>query len=282
MKIIITVILYLANLEAFAFTTINCSHAELCKLVNLIARENKLSNLKTESLVNISGDPHEYEPSTLEIKNLMNAPLLITGPNELNPWIKKINSQRAKSANLKTISLLFNKDHLKAYPNASAEVLSHFWLYPKIYCSLKSQLEEDMKKNGFIITTKGTCDSKSIEEELQKVLSKIKTPIILTHDALLPLLLQLSPSTSITAIKGSGHHEETSSKSVKRMYDALKSPVAIWVIEAGINVPSNIKSKIRKNDITLTIDTANSKNENPFSVLTELTEKLKTQVPSKQ
>lgn len=282
MKTTVAVILYLVNLNAFAaLSTVYCSHAELCKMVNQIAHENKLSNVKTENLVNISGDPHEYEPSALEIKNLINAPLLLTGPNELNPWIKKIKSQRSKESKLKTISLLFNQDNLKAYPNTSAEVLSHFWLYPKVYCSFKIQLEKDLMQIGFDIKTKGTCDPKKTEEELKNVLLKINTPIILTHDALLPLLQSLSPSTSITAIKGSGHHEETSAKAVKKMYDALRAPVVIWIIETGINVPANIKSKIRKNDIVITIDTANSKSEATFSILTELTEKLKSKVASK-
>lgn len=275
MKIIIAIILCLIGAEASASGPIYCSHIEICKMLNHIALENKLSDLKTENLVNITGDPHEYEPSSGEIKNLINAPLLITGPNELNPWIKKVNFQRSKSPSLKTISLLFEKNYFDFYPKASGEALSHFWLYPKIYCSLKTKLEIEMIKLGYVLKSKDKCSANAAEETLKAALTKIKQPIILTHDALLPLLQNLDPTHTIVAIKGSGHHEETSALSIKKMYDALEAPVAVWVIETGINVPQNIQSKIRKNDIILKIDTANTKETSPFSVLTELTEKLK-------
>lgn len=256
-------------------STISCSHDELCRLVQLIATENSLKDLTTESLINISGDPHEYEPSTAEIKSLLNTPFLLTGPNELNPWIKKINFQRSKNSALKTISLLFEKKHLDFYPKASPEALSHFWLYPKIYCSFKDQLESELKKSGLSVTLK-KCESASVEKELADVLIKIKKPIILTHDALLPLLLALDPKHTIVAIKGSGHHEETGTDAIKKMYKALEVPSAVWIVEEGINVPQNILNKIRPSDQIIKIDTARSKQVAAFSILNELTQKLKT------
>ncbi|MGZ3787993.1 MAG: metal ABC transporter solute-binding protein, Zn/Mn family [Bacteriovorax sp.] len=274
MKIITTIILCLIGLRAHAGSTIFCAHSELCKMVNHIAHENNLTDIKTESLVNISGDPHEYEPSSAEIKNLLSAPVLLTGPSELNPWIKKINFQRSKISSLKTISLPFEKKDFLAYPKASGEALSHFWLYPKVYCSLKTKLEEEMRKSGYALKSSKACNVKGPEEELQKVLTKIKWPLILTHDALLPLLQELDKSHMIVAIKGSGHHEEAKPETIKRMYDALNAPQVIWVEETGITTPQNILNKIRSKDIVLKIDTANSKDDRPFSALMEMTEKL--------
>ncbi len=276
MKTFTTIILCLMSAGAFAGSTIYCSHSELCKMIAHIAHENNLNDLKTENLVNISGDPHEYEPSTTEIKNLISAPTLLTGPTELNPWIKKLNFQRSKNPALKTISLTFEKSTLDLYPKASPEALSHFWLYPKIYCSLKTKLEQEMKELHYTLKSIKSCDSSTTEQELKSVLMKTKQPIILTHDALLPLLTDLDKAHTIVAIKGSGHHEETSTQSIKKMYDALQAPVAIWVIESSINVPQNILSKIRTNDIVVKLDTANTQNDKPFSALNELTEKLKT------
>jgi hypothetical protein len=254
-------------------STISCSHAELCKLVQLIAIENSIKDLKTESLINISGDPHEYEPSTAEIKSLLGTPFLLTGPNELNPWIKKINFQRSKNSSLKTISLLFEKKHFDFYPKASAEALSHFWLYPKIYCSFKTQLEKELKQSGLAVAEK-KCDAAPVEASLSLALSKIKMPVILTHDALLPLLTSLSPLQTIVAIKGSGHHEETGTDAIKKMYKALENTKVIWIVEQGINVPQNILNKIRPVDIVIKIDTAKSKSLTAFSVLEELAQKL--------
>ncbi|MFA6235751.1 MAG: zinc ABC transporter substrate-binding protein [Bacteriovorax sp.] len=260
----------LISLQANAASTIYCSHAELCKMVSEISR------LETETLVNISGDPHEFEPSSSEIKNLIKAPVLLTGPYELNPWIKKIIFQRSKTPGLVTISLLLAPKDLNSYPNASAEALSHFWLYPRIYCSLKSGLEAELKKSGYSVATNKACDSETVEKTLQSSLTKVSIPIILTHDAILPLLLSLAKghTAPIAAIKGSGHHEEVSPAAVKKMYDALGFPRTIWVLESGINIPTNILNKIRPSDKIIRLNTASTKTGNPFSVLSELSEKL--------
>jgi len=258
---------------------INCSHLELCKLAQLIILEQNLKDLKTNGLVNIMGDPHEYEPSTVEIKNLISAEILLSGPNELNPWIKKINFQRSKNNALKTLTIAFDNNELAFYPNATSEEISHFWLYPKIYCSFKFKIENEIKKLGYTLMAKSVCNSQAmaLESKLSKALSAIDKPIILTHSALLPLLVSLSPkkfTRSIIAIKGSGHHEEASTDAIKKMYDALKSPQVIWIEESGIHVPSNILNKMRPTDFKITIDTANSSEQIPFSSLRSLTSQL--------
>jgi hypothetical protein len=116
----------------------------------------------------------------------------------------------------------------------------------------------------------------AIEAELKNTLTQVNLPIVLTHDAILPLLRSLAPKTqNIVAIKGSGHHTEATPDSVKKLYDALKAPRTIWVIEAGIHVPDNILSKKRKTDLVINIDTAHSKGPRYFQVLEELNLKLK-------
>jgi ABC-type Zn uptake system ZnuABC Zn-binding protein ZnuA len=257
-----------------AAMTIYCSHPELCKLIKVITFENKIHDIKTITLVNIAGDPHEFEPSTAEIKNLISAPILITGPNELNPWIKKIIFQRNKAETSKTISLVFDKNDYNLYQNTSGETLSHFWIYPRVYCSVKKKLELELYKINNKILFNHNCEFNLVEEKLKIVLSKNKLPIILTHNAIMPLLANLDNSNPIVAIKGSGHHEEASSDTVKNLYNALKAPSVIWIVESGINIPQNILNKIRPTDKLIKIDTANSKDYDAFSVLNELTEKL--------
>lgn len=280
MKLTLIIILNLLSLNAFAGSTIFCSHAELCKMLNRIALENKITDLKTNTLVSISGDPHEYEPSISEIKKLISAPILLTGPNELNPWIKKINFQRSKSLATKTIGLTLDGSYNQFYPHASAETLAHFWLYPKVYCSLKSKLETELIKLGHKLTAIKKCEADTAEKLLSDALAKLNRPVILTHDALLPLMNSLGSNKAhlIIAIKGSSHHEESAPLAVKKMYDALKAPRVIWVQEIGIHVPANVLNKIRSSDTLIKIDSAKSLDDNPFSVLVELANRLNQSV----
>ena len=270
---------YLSELQAQ--TIISCSHTELCKLTKIIFSENNVKNYKFENLVAISGDPHEYEPTSSEVKNLIKADILVAGPTALNPWIKKVNYQRSKTPSVKTLSIALNKNDSLAYPLASLETLSHFWLYPRVYCALKTKLETQLVAMNFLVlnSEKKSCipEAIKIETELEATLHSMKFPVVLTHDALLPLMEMLSKNkATVVAIKGSGHHSEATPKSVKKLYDALKAPQVIWVEEKGINISQNILSKKRKNDFLINIDTANSvESLSYFPTLYELNDKLK-------
>lgn len=259
--------------------TFACSHEELCRLAKLIAEEAGTGNILTETLVKISGDPHDFEPAARELKAMINAPVLITGPQELNPWMKKINYQRSKNPALITLSLQLEKSDLKLYPYGTSEALSHFWLYPEIYCRMKAELANLMKQKQFIKKTispdKCLAEARAIETSLKRALAELAVPVILTHDAILPLLLNLkNPQSVVVAIKGSGHHEEASPAAVKKLYDALNAPKAIWVEESNITVPANIMAKKRKQDIIIKIDTAQTVQHSPFAVLKTLETEL--------
>ncbi|MBY0413850.1 MAG: metal ABC transporter substrate-binding protein [Bdellovibrionales bacterium] len=280
--LIISIIAYLPILSAK--TLISCSHPELCKLAEFTFKENQMLDFEFVSLVKIVGDPHEYEPRNAEVKNLINADILITGPAELNPWIKKVNYQRSKNTNLKTILLPLNKTDLALYAKdgtlPTSEALSHFWLYPKVMCSIKTNLEKQLValKMLVVLPSNKACLplAEKIEADLRVTLSTVNFPLVLTHDALLPLLEKLSQrDTQIVAIKGSGHHQETTPKAVKNLYDALRGPRVIWIEEESIRVPQNVLAKKRSTDITIKIDTAHSEGPSLFPVLVELNEKLK-------
>ena len=279
LAIFICLFSYLGELKAD--TIISCSHPELCKLTKIIFAENNKLDSQFVNLVAIKGDPHEYEPTSSEVKNLIKANILVSGPIALNPWIKKVNYQRSKSLSLKTLNIpLDNNDNL-AYPNANHETLSHFWLYPKVYCAIKTKLESQLVAQNLLVISseKKSCSSEAlkIESELQTTLHSLKLPVVLTHDALLPLLEVLSKNKAmVVAIKGSGHHSEATPQSVKKLYDALRAPQVIWIVEKGINISQNILSKKRSNDLTINIDTANSIDSSSyFPTLDELNAKLK-------
>lgn len=250
-----------------------CSHNELCLMAKTVALEFN-EKISTETLVTMSGDPHEFEPTINELKALISAPVLLIGPHELNPWIKKVQFQRAKNKNLVTIALSLTPDRKALYAHGSSEAFAHFWLYPKIYCEMKSELAQILFKKPL---KDNSCDqkAKALEEKLKTTLSKVTSPIVLTHDALWPLLQTYkTKELTIVAIKGSGHHEEATAGSVKKLYAVLKSPRVIWLEETGIHVPGNVTALKRKTDSTLTLDTAKSFAGNLFGTVEKLNDEL--------
>lgn len=266
----------------WAGINISCSHPELCRLAKIVFIENQIDDFQFTTLVQIKGDPHEFEPSVSEVKNLINAEVLISGPAELNPWIKKINYQRSKNKNTKTINILLKSTDYNLYPGTSHEVLSHFWLYPKIFCSIKNEMEKQFTALGYFSLKNKTqaceVEEKNITTALKETLAKMNYPLVLTHDALLPLiesLISKDKKSAVTAIKGSGHHQEASSITVKKLYDVLKAPKVIWILEEKIHVPQSIISKKRADDIVINIDTANSQGLRSFQILETLNSKLK-------
>ena len=254
----------IANASTYA-----CSHPEICRMAQIILNENSSKGITLENIIVQSGDPHTFEPSIQDIKKLMQAPLLLVGPIELNPWMKNISSLRSKEKNLKTTNLLLPNFSSTEYPTEDKESLGHFWLYPKIYCHMKKALAIEFQQQT-------TCNSNDIETLLSADLKNISLPIVLTHDALLPLLKKLAPNKNqIIAVKGSTHHEEVSAAAVKKVYDALKEPKIIWIIENNIATAENIKNKIRSTDIVVKIDTAKSPTlDGDFALLQSLHKKF--------
>lgn len=267
------------NLQAREKVSISCTHIELCRLYSEVIKEhNPKSEVQFEHVVQISGDPHDFDPLASDIKNLISTENLIIGPPELNPWATKITEQRKKNKK-NTIELNLDNQSKKFYNTNNLEALSHFWLYPKVICQFKESLTAELIAQKHVLNTKinnEDCLAKAVgkELELKNTLDALKFPIVLTHDALMPLLLSLRPELEITAIKGSGHHHETSAKDVKNLYQFLKSPKVIWVVEKSINIPKNILSKIRPVDRTLEIETNQNKTKQ-FDIINELIQKLK-------
>ena len=267
------------SLTSLASTNWYCAHPELCNLFQEIIDENHMQDIEIHNVVQLFGDPHEYEPTSDEIKNLITVNNLIIGPKELNPWSTKINYQRIKNKSYKQIELKLSSDDLNLYKYSTKESLSHFWLYPKIYCKFKNEVTASLKSIGYSNLKQSSCENNEIENKLKIVLVKLNLPIIVTHDAISPLLKTLSPtSTNIISLKGSGHHEEINSSSIKSLYRALNKDKVIWIKEKNISIPSNILNKVRSSDVIIELDTSLTKRKSPFSVLNELEVKLTTLV----
>lgn len=275
------VILLSSNSFAREKVSISCTHIELCRLyASVIKEQNTQNEVAFEHVVQISGDPHDFDPLSSDIKNLISTEHLIVGPRELNPWVTKIIEQRNKNKK-RTIELNLNAESKKLYNTTNTEALSHFWLYPKVICQFKESLQAELIAHKEIqgSKTKNTQEDCLIlalkkELELKSALDKLKFPLVLTHDALMPLFLSLKPDLKITAIKGSGHHHEPSAKDVKNLYAFLQAPKVTWIIEKSINIPKNILSKVRPTDRSLEID-SNQNKEKQFDIINELIAKLK-------
>lgn len=265
--------LFLLSINISA-STLYCSNYELCRMADILTNK----ALKTQTLVVANGDPHEFEPTTQEVKELLTRSPLLVGPSELHPWLKKIIYQRSKNPNLITYSLNFKTDVIDVYKNATHESLSHFWLYPDIYCQFKNDLGEWKWIKDQKIHINSNCNKNQIEQKISAKLKNVQFPIILSHDALMPLLKYYGKDVhlSILSLKGSGHHDEVSAQSVKELYSLMNKSKLIWIVEKNITIPTNIQNKIRNSDLKINIDTSRSLNEvDDFSILNSLFDEFK-------
>lgn len=227
-----------------------------------------VENLQSEVI--FIGDHHHYEPNSNVIKTFIQAPLLVTGPKALHPWLTAIAKKRDQS--LKTIDARIDIKFSEIYQSKNTEVLAHFWLYPEIACDFLAQYQQKLKKNQIKINsvTENECLNKFKSNWNSLVLSakKIKMPIVLTHDALIPLFKTLN--LNVLALKGSNHHEEISPDAVKTLYKETKNTRLIWIQEDGFEIPVAIKRLIKNNDIIIKLDTNGKSGDDVADVIKKI------------
>jgi len=280
------------SIRLYANTTIQiqCAHQEICGIIQNIIEQNKKelthSQIKFElqTLFHISGDPHDYEPSMNEIKIFLKSQNIILGPAALHPWLEnKIKNHLIQNKNFQ--KYLFRVDFLESTLNDFAkigqknkEALAHFWIYPMIYCDFAQQLlkhlnllSEITKRN---LTLGYTCSSKQIEQELKIALKNTQLPMVLTHDALLPLIkyvqrdIPTEQQLVVLNLKSSHHHDEIDARKIKQFENLQKKNKNIlFIIEKEMILPSSIKSKIRPTDKIIEIGVEETKKYQPFFVL---------------
>lgn len=255
LKIFILINLFLI-FSVRATVNVACTHPEVC----LLLLPNSSINFTSIELKN--GDPHEFEPSSKDIKDLINADYLIVGPIELNPWIKNVIKQRNSLKPNTTINLEIKNESIHYYNNGSTEALSHFWLYPKIYCDLKEQINKNSILKKLEVKSDEKCESQKIETLIKEILKSNQNTIVFSHDALAPFVKTYAPHINFISLKGSGHHEEISPASIKALYNLQKRGPTLWIVEKNINIPNNIMAKISSKDKVIKIDTSHSKEEN--------------------
>jgi len=248
--------------------SITCTQFQICELIKLIDQHKKY---ELNSPISITGDPHHYDPDLKTIKSLLTANKLISAPIEAHPFIKSILKKRKERNNDETILLDIQKNELIKYQTNNREALSHFWLYPDIYCRIKTELAVKLE-----LPEKKNCSIEKINLSLTETLKMVKHPIILTHDAIEPLLKFYGSHLKIISLKGSGHHDRLSPRTMKELSKILLKGKVIWVLEKNITVPENVLKMIRKNDSTINIDTtqiSNEKNED-FHIINNILKEI--------
>ncbi len=252
------------NLEASEL----CVHPQICNLITRIHPK-----LKPTLAFTIVGDHHHFEPSSDAIKKLITTSKLYHGPISLHPWLKTVLRQRKLNSNVTNIGFEIDKSFFQIYPRANDEVLAHFWLYPEMNCLAEIKIQNQIlkEKNEHLFSS---CmdEYKNSLDKMQKEIKKLNLPIVLTHDAFLPLLDKLEAKT--ITLKGSHHHEEIDIKSVKSLYQETKNKKVIWIFEKGFTVPPNILNLVKKTDFQIEINTDGELNQGRTGVLDSLTLKL--------
>lgn len=251
-----------------------CTHLQVCNLIDeLIEDPENIQGSQTHLPIKFMGDPHHFEPGPKQIKELLTAQTLFSGPVELHPWIRPILQQRAKNPQLKSIVLEINSQFPLKYPKASLESLSHFWLFPDIHCDLQKNVASELKILGKKIKPL-TCPNPYFsftEKKAKSVLSQ-KT-IILTHDAMASYLETLG--ARVISLRGSHHGERLSAQTLKELHQVVKNEgQVIWLFELPIENSDQIKSLVRKEDVVVTINTLGNKNESSLATLTRVLQSL--------
>lgn len=196
------------------------------------------------------GDPHHIEPTSSEVKKMLNSDVLLSAPMQLHPWSQSVTTMRGQS-NKRTLEFETADAFKTVFKNASNEALAHFWLYPKIHCDYWHQFHAWLK----IKSKPPKCPYLEIEKQLEQAASAIKLPIIISHDALVPLLR--SWGIDAYAIRGAGHHQEPGPAQLKALQKLLvKHEKVIWLVESRIHFPASIKTMQRAQDQKIDIDSS--------------------------
>ena len=220
------------------------------------------------------GDHHHYEPNSKIIKSFIQTPVLITGPLALHPWLSPILKNRSEK--LITINSAIDMKFTEIYQTKNQETLAHFWLYPDIACDILMQYQNKFRKKK--ISFREMAESKCLEhfskslQTIKNAAKNITAPLVLTHDALLPLLSHLG--LKVLSLKGSGHHEEISPEAVKALHLQTKNTSVIWIQETGFETPMAIKRLIKNNDRVIQVDANGNMGENVSEVLQKIGNKI--------
>ena len=218
-------------------SVISCTLPPLCLLAkDVIAPQTAI--FQAEKL--FTGDPHDVTVSAKEIKQMLHADLVLLANTKELPWMRQLEQQLRQHHRL-AITLELAPEDLAFYQSTNTHALAHFWAYPTIACRYRAQLLSQLKKlpnRRFALVADGQedpCPYLSWDKELKAFFSTFKGTIILSHDALGPLLKYYQ--VPVISLKSSQEHGEVSAQSLKLITD-LPPQQLLWIKEANISLPS--------------------------------------------
>lgn len=229
-----------------------CAHPQVCQLIaDYFEASNQPVPPMSKAISSIA-DPHHIEPTSKEIKKMFNAEYFAAASDQLHPWVKSIIKMRTSESKLKTIQFSLADKEKNKYSNSNSnkEALAHFWLYPDIICSYWTQFHAWLASSAQV----PVCPYLQQLDDLKSAAKKVNMPVIVSHDAIIPLLQSIG--IKAYAIKGSGHHEEPRPEQLKALKKLIDhNPTVIWIHEKQIHFPHAISDLQRTNDKKIMIDT---------------------------
>ena len=232
-----------------------CTHPQVCNLAHALG-------LKQDQLkfpLSLNSDPHHYEPTIREVKELSSAKILLVAPLDLQPWMKNILDQRAKKK-LPTFIL-----QTLSQPN-TRKAQSHFWMYPESVCFNWMNLRNFLGQQNFKMIPDDCPNPAKPSHSMDRI-------FILSHDALEPLLKKYA--TQVIALKTSDHNAEILPSTLKQISKLPDSSKVIWIVEKNILIPEQIiKSYQRPKQTVLTFDLDGTIDEKPHDRFLDLMKKI--------
>lgn len=280
-QIILSVLFFisLTNGTKASFITpekIYCSHPQVCNLARSILSPNT-QNTKFILAYKPHGDIHESTPTASEMKALAGSEYLIVGPSELHFWSKKLLELR-KNQKGSTITLEIKKELFPKYQKYSRNSLAHFWLYPELTLELQKDLATEFANRFALQANEEPQSVKFYNETLSNLNSKFAglkgSLVIITHDALLPLLS--GSGAQVFSLKSS-EHGEISPNILKRLEENLgktRPEKTLWILEKNISHSTQINKLIKTEHKIININTEGSVDSDLEFPLKDLLQKI--------
>jgi ABC-type Zn uptake system ZnuABC Zn-binding protein ZnuA len=235
--------------------TISCTHIQVCNALSFVLGPD--NSYVVKNLIDIGPeDPHHFEPTVGDIKKIQKAESLVLPPLSLQPWLKNVVTKIKKDPK-KNITIIVAKNE-------------HFWLQYTSLCSVLKQLSQSIKKSIKSDINGWKCDN--TKSGILKTKLKDKT-FILLHDSLGNYFKELN--LNYHALRGHGHLDTISAKSLKQVHHLVKSKAAIvWILEKQIHTPHALERYFKQDHVKLYIDTLGRLGTSPFEVINQLNKEL--------
>jgi hypothetical protein len=224
--------------------TLYCAHPQVCFLLKTLWPMLPVALAKKSS-----GHHHHNEPSVKEVKQLLTYPLIIWAPDDLDPWSKRLITQRSTLTNI--LSPL-PESILKTYqdlphPSQSSslkQALSHFWLYPDVMCQLRHDWKKQFDQSSSLfkqseLPTTTDCPFSPLHssfKELQQTLQTKKPSLRLL--VLFPPIVPLLQSLQFPLLSVPQRHQPSPQELKEWILEVKKQRSSYqlwWIVHKDLN-----------------------------------------------